>query len=125
MLSPNLPQGHRKEARFCWLRSPCTRHRYHGLFGKRVLLQVVRPLTDAPQRLLAIRSEGNSPKTRCSRRPLVQVPVVHHFPRFAQPAFCTSAIFALVAALLFRLPGLPTLRALVCPASTALAACSR
>jgi hypothetical protein len=30
-----------------------------------------------------------------------------------------------VAALLFRLPGLPTLRALVCPASTALAACSR
>jgi hypothetical protein len=47
------------------------------------------------------------------------------FFAFAQRARCASAIFALVAALLFRFPGLPTLPALVCPASTALAACNR
>jgi hypothetical protein len=57
--------------------------------------------------------------------PLVQVPVVHHFPPFAHRAFCALANFALVAALFFRLPGFPTLRALVSPASSARADCNR
>jgi hypothetical protein len=46
-------------------------------------------------------------------------------PRFAHRARCASAIFALVTALFFGFPGLPTLRAFVSPASSALAACSR
>jgi hypothetical protein len=43
----------------------------------------------------------------------------------AHLAPCASAIFALVAAHLFRVPGLPTLRPLVSPASSARAARNR